>query len=73
MIPDETLSDEIIAIGSGSAQKDRIAGNIAPKTPEPLIGKKAYRSYLKKNIIRPQDPDGKKIRGKVIVEFQVGT
>lgn len=39
--------------------------------PEPLMGKKEYKKYLKDNMIRPQDGDCKDVKGKVVLQLSV--
>ena len=39
--------------------------------PEPLIGHKEYKKYLKENLIRPQDDDCKNVKGKVVMQISV--
>lgn len=72
MKPDETSLSEFVVVGSGKAKKVTVVGSTLLDAPEPLIGEKAYRSYLKKNRIRPLDKNGKRVKGRVVVEFRVG-
>lgn len=39
--------------------------------PQPVIGEKAYREYLKKELIHPQDSLCKGVSGTVVVEFHI--
>lgn len=39
--------------------------------PEPIIGHKAYKKYLKENLVRPQNGDCKNVKGKVIMQISV--
>lgn len=79
MKPDETLLSEYVVVGAANLKKNTIIGaingpaadKVIKSTPKPLIGEKAYRSYLKNSTIRLLDPTGKKIKGKVVVEFHV--
>lgn len=61
----------MIVVALGTQRAVGILGSVQIIRSEPLIGKKAYRTYLKKNIICPLDSAGKKIKGKVLVEFEV--
>lgn len=66
-----TEGEEMIVVALGTQRAVGILGSVQIIRSEPLIGKKAYRTYLKKNIICPLDSAGKKIKGKVLVEFEV--
>lgn len=48
--------------------QNHLLDNVSPK---PLHGMRAYKKYLKDNIIYPADSLSKEIKGKVIVEFTV--
>ena len=39
--------------------------------PQPVIGEEAYREYLKKELIHPQDSLCKGVSGTVVVEFHI--
>lgn len=39
--------------------------------PEPLMGHKEYKKYLKENLVRPQDSDCKNVKGKVVMQISV--
>lgn len=39
--------------------------------PQPVIGEEAYREYLKKELIHPQDSFCKGVSGTVVVEFHI--
>lgn len=52
--------------------------SVAPATnsgkrvrPEPLMGYKEYKKYLKENIVRPKDGECKDVKGKVIMQISV--
>ncbi|MBD8347110.1 energy transducer TonB [Dysgonomonas sp. HGC4] len=54
-----------------ASSRSLVSGSTKRTKPEPLIGNKAYKAYLKENIIRPQDGECKNKKGKVIVQFSV--
>ena len=54
-----------------ASSRSLVSGSTKRTKPEPLIGDKAYKAYLKENIIRPQDGECKNKKGKVIVQFSV--
>ena len=39
--------------------------------PQPVIGEEAYREYLKKELIHPQDSLCKGVSGTVVIEFHI--
>lgn len=47
------------------------SGSTKRTLPEPLIGQKEYKKYLKEKMIRPQDGECQNKKGKVIVQFAV--
>ena len=73
--------NEVVVVGYGAKKnkKSTTAGNVvtvkeqAEKeiTPQPVIGKRSYQKYLKKNLVRPTDEKCKDIKGEVVLSFFV--
>ncbi|MDR2776216.1 MAG: carboxypeptidase-like regulatory domain-containing protein [Tannerella sp.] len=76
MEEDDGVLDEVIVVGYGKQKKGRKTGGIsAVKTKniqsKPVVGRKEYKNYLKKNAIMPQGDDCKGKKGKVKLAFTV--
>lgn len=75
MNQDKQNLDEVVVIGYGSRKKPDLTGAVAAveqfTLPQPLIGKKAYRKYLRKNLIRPVDDECAQATGEVVLTFHV--
>lgn len=66
MNADNQKLDEVVVVGYGTKKKDVEAG-----TPEPVIGMRKYKKYLKENLIRPTDKSCADVKGKVVVTFLI--
>ena len=55
-------------LGSDAKVKEQTEKEI---TPQPVIGKRSYQKYLKKNLVRPTDEKCKDIKGEVVLSFFV--
>lgn len=64
MNQDQTRMDEVVVVAMGTKKSPT-------KPPKPAMGMKAYKKYLKKNLIRPADGECSKLKGKVEVSFGV--
>ncbi|WP_291527995.1 energy transducer TonB [Bacteroides sp. UBA939] len=67
---------EVVVVGHGTQKKmsDTKALQDTLKSagiPEPVIGMKQYRRYLKKNLVRPADEACAKVKGMVVLTFFV--
>lgn len=69
--------NEVVVVGYGREKKKSVTGSVANieelimPQPVPVIGSKAYRKYLKKNMIRPTDEECTKVKGEVVLTFHV--
>ena len=76
---DKVTLDEVVVTGAYRSQrKKEMAGDmskIASVKPNsksvPVIGEKAYKQYVKENILSLTDDEGKKVKGKVKLLFNV--
>lgn len=72
---DDATLDEVVVVGYGSQPKSSITGAIMSLkmsgTPQPSIGRKAFRRYLKENLVHPSDKECARAKGKVILTFRV--
>lgn len=66
MNADNQKLDEVVVVGYG--KKKKIAN---ARTPEPVMGMRKYRKYLKENLIRPTDKSCADVKGKVVLAFRV--
>lgn len=75
MNQDKQVLDEVVVVGYGSRKKPDLTGAVVAveqlTLPQPLIGKKAYRKYLRKNLIRPVDDECAQVIGEVVLTFHV--
>lgn len=75
MNEDDQALSEVVVVGYGTQKKADYVGSIAPtppaKQPQPLIGLKAYKRYLKENLRRPTEGECQGVKGKVIIRFHV--
>lgn len=75
MNQDKQLMNEVIVVGYGKSDKANLTGAVAHveqlTLPQPLIGKKAYRKYMRKNMVRPADDECAKVEGEVVLTFHV--
>lgn len=65
---DKQALDEVVVIAYGTQKRSR--ETTAP--PQPVIGNRAYKKYLKEHLVRPTDDECKDIKGKVTVLFHIG-
>lgn len=72
---DDATLDEVVVVGYGSQLKSSVTGAIMSLkmsgTPQPSIGRKAFRRYLKENLVHPSDKECARAKGKVILTFRV--
>ncbi|RHH12475.1 hypothetical protein DW228_08450 [Bacteroides fragilis] len=72
---DDATLDEVVVVGYGSQPKSSVTGAIMSLkmsgTPQPSIGQKAFRRYLKENLVHPSDKECARAKGKVILTFRV--
>ena len=72
---DDATLDEVVVVGYGSQPKSSVTGAIMSLkmsgTPQPSIGRKAFRRYLKENLVYPSDKECARAKGKVILTFRV--
>lgn len=72
---DDAILDEVVVVGYGSQPKSSVTGAIMSLkmsgTPQPSIGRKAFRRYLKENLVHPSDKECARAKGKVILTFRV--
>lgn len=75
MNQDKQVLDEVVVVGYGNRRKPDLTGAVVAveqlTLPQPLIGKKAYRKYLRKNMIPPIDEACAQARGEVVLTFHV--
>lgn len=76
--------DEVVVTGYGVQKKSTVTGaSVSVKAekmkaepakikPEPVAGMKEYKKYIEANIIRPENTDCDKTKGKVVLQFSVG-
>lgn len=68
--------NEVVVVGYGTERKKNFTGSVARVEPTmlqpvPVIGFKAYKKYLKKNMIRPTNEECAKLKGEVVLTFHV--
>lgn len=72
---DDAILDEVVVVGYSSQPKSSVTGAIMSLkmsgTPQPSIGRKAFRRYLKENLVHPSDKECARAKGKVILTFRV--
>lgn len=75
MNEDNNELNEVVVVGYGRQRKANLTGAVATveqlTMPRPVIGRKAYRKYLKKNLNRPVDEECARVKGEVILTFHV--
>lgn len=74
LLEDASQLSEVVVTGHGY-NKSSLDEVVAPviKLAEPLGGRKAYNKYLENNLRYPAQALENKIKGKVTIEFTVGT
>lgn len=75
MNEDKQTLDEVVVVGYGKQKKSSRVGSVATveslTMPQPVIGKKAYRKYLKANLVHPEDEECAHMKGEVVLAFHV--
>lgn len=81
MNDDRQALDEVVVTGYGRQKKDAVSGSASARVeseaiqkdqiPQPTIGMRKYKSYLRKNLVRPEDEACKDAKGKVVLSFSV--
>lgn len=75
MNDDRHTLDEVVVVGYGSQKRQSMTGSMAalkiPGKPQPTVGWKAFRKYLKENLSRPTDAECVRVKGKVVLTFGV--
>lgn len=75
MNQDKQMLNEVVVVGYGKREKANLTGAVAQveqlTLPQPLIGRKAYRKYMRKNMVRPTDGECAKVKGEVVLTFHV--
>lgn len=62
---------DIVAEEEAPVAATALARSMPRHIPQPVIGEEAYREYLKKELIHPQDSLCKGVSGTVVVEFHI--
>lgn len=70
MNEDKRSINEVVVVGYGKQKKAIVTGSTAKK-PQPSIGQRKYKKYLKDHLIRPNDAPCKDVEGEVLVSFFV--
>jgi hypothetical protein len=78
---DAATLDEVVVIGYGTAKRQNMTGaissvyadDVSPSSskPQPVIGYKAYKEYLKSSATQPTDKECADAKGKVRLSFYV--
>lgn len=72
---DQQQLSEVVVVGYGDQTRKSTTGAVAAskktETPQPIIGWKAYRKYLKENLQHPTDAECKQAKGKAVLTFRV--
>lgn len=75
MNQNKQMLNEVVVVGYGKREKANLTGAVAQveqsTLPQPLIGRKAYRKYMRKNMVRPADEECAKVKGEVVLTFHV--
>lgn len=75
MNQNKQMLNEVVVVGYGKREKANLTGAVAQvellTLPQPLIGKKAYQKYIRKNMVRPADEECAKVKGEVVLTFHV--
>ncbi|PXV68906.1 TonB-like protein [Dysgonomonas alginatilytica] len=66
-----TISRESYYKPKANSSRSFTSGSAKRTQPEPLIGEKEYKKYLKENVTLPKDGECKNKKGKVIVQLSV--
>ncbi|WP_455586712.1 energy transducer TonB [Bacteroides sp.] len=69
------MLNEVVVVGYGSQRKPTMTGSVATveqlTTPQPTVGKRFYKRYLKKKMVRPADGECANVKGEVVLTFHV--
>lgn len=75
MAEDRKTLDEVVVVGYGSKKGPSITGSVSmlriSGASQPEIGNKAFRQYLKENLVHPTDTLCLHTKGKVVLNFRV--
>ncbi|MDR1172686.1 MAG: carboxypeptidase-like regulatory domain-containing protein [Bacteroidales bacterium] len=79
MHEDARQLDEVVVVAFGVQRKSSVIGSAVaveesePRTigPEPTIGRRAYRKYLRESLIAPTDGECAGVKGKVRIRFHI--
>lgn len=75
MHEDNQVFSENTIVGYGTQKKQDLTGSVSvvklAGTPQPVVGKRAYRKYLKKNLAHPTDSACTRKKGKVQLSFSI--
>ena len=75
MAEDRNTLDEVVVVGYGSKKGPSITGSVSmlriSGASQPEIGNKAFRQYLKENLVHPTDTLCLHTKGKVVLNFRV--
>ena len=81
MNQDKQVLEEVVVTGHGAQKKMTSTGAVIKisqplnkeklHAPDPVIGKRKYRKYLRDNLIRPTDEKCRTVKGKVTLSFFV--
>lgn len=75
MNEDRQALNEVVVVGYGRQKKSSRVGAVATvgqlTMPQPVVGKKAYRKYLKANLVYPEDEECARVKGEVVLAFHV--
>ena len=67
----QNVLHETVVTAYGSSKKQASKKIETTQTPKPVIGKKAYKDYLKKELLRPTGDECSKVKGKVSLLFYI--
>ena len=70
MNEDKQSLNEVVVVGSGIKKQISLSENKTQK-PQPTIGLRKYKKYLKDHLIRPKNDQGKNVEGVVLLSFIV--
>ncbi len=65
------ILNDSLSLSDDLQMPTRDSVDLSGKDPEPVIGMQAYKSYLKKSVIRPMTGKCAKKKGKVLVSFKI--
>ena len=80
MREDSRQLSEVVVVGYGSKKKSSMVGSVTAvpaktkselRTPQPIIGKREYKKYLKENLVHPTEGECAEVKGTVTLTFFV--